>query len=345
MQHNLYAHNVLLSVVIYIMIASHAVHGFLNQNGHMYSMAYQHTSLYMTDPSNGVPDPLQPPIASLSLSGGGAHGAFQVGCLKALAEENVVKFDSIDTISVGGLIGSFLAQFDIKDQYNGIERLEEIWNTIKTNRNIYKHWKFSFIEGIFVKNGLYNPKPLKKMIHKNLNEKRLTNSDVDFNAATTDISTGDMIVFDKTHADIADAVLAGCSIPVMFPPVKIDGKYFVDAGIKRYFWGTDLDQTVKPIIVITASFNDDAKPLVKKPNGMINYVASVIRIFMDSLYAGDMSRMINRNNVYIIRPEKQLHGDTMSFKNKDIVANINIGYEQTKQMIRDGKLNIKSNGR
>ena len=347
MRYSLYPHKVLLSIVMYIMFASYAIHGFMFQNIYTHTITNEHV-LYGGETLDGIPYkqaivniPPQPPIASLSLSGGGAHGAFQVGCLKALAEENIVKFDTIDTISVGGLIGSFLAQFDINDQYDGIAKLEGIWKNIKTTRDIYKHWKLSFVEGIFVRNGLYNPKPLSKIIHDNLNRDKLVNSDVDFNAATTDISTGDMVVFDKRHNDIADAVLAGCSIPVMFPPVKIQDKFFVDAGIKRYFWGTDLHQTVKPVVVITTSF-DDVTPHPKKPIGIVSYGASVIRIFMDSLYADDLSRMINRDNVYIIRPAEKLHGKAMSFNNKDIAANIDIGYTQTKRMIRDGELTIKT---
>jgi predicted acylesterase/phospholipase RssA len=359
MKYNLNPYKVLLSIVMYLMLASYTVHGFIFQNRYIYSVTNGQTPLYGTETDDALseyrPNELsrpslstlptlptlpQPPIASLSLSGGGAYGAFQVGCLKALAEENIVKFDTIDTVSVGGLLGAFLAQFNIKDQYDGISKLEDVWNNIKNNRDIYKHWKFSFLEGAFVRNGLYNPKPLAKMIGNNLNARSLTNSDVDFNAATTNIKTGEMVVFDKNHDEIANAVLAGCSIPVMFPPVKIQDDYFVDAGIKRYFWGTDLHRTDKPVVVITTSYQDDNEPSKQKPRNMVDYGASVIRIFMDSLYADDMSRMINRENVYIIRPKTKLHGKGMSFKNKDIVANIDIGYKQTMQMIRDGELNV-----
>lgn len=347
MRYNLNPYKVLLSIVMYLMLASYTVHGFIFQNRYTYSVTNGHTPLYASETDNAMPKYIstvhalpEPPIASLSLSGGGAYGAFQVGCLKALAEENIVKFDTIDTVSVGGLIGAFLAQFDIKDQYDGIVKLEEVWNRIKTNRDIYKHWKLSFLEGAFVRNGLYNPKPLAKLIGTNLDTEKLVKSDVDFNAATTDISTGEMVVFDKTHDEIANAVLAGCSIPVMFPPVKIQDNYFVDAGIKRYFWGTDLHRTDKPVVVITTSYHDENGPLEPKPKNMGEYGASVIRIFMDSLYADDMSRMIDRDNVYVISPRKKLHGKGMSFKHKDIVANIKIGYKQTRQMIRNGELNV-----
>ena len=255
-------------------------------------------------------------------------------------EERVVRFDTIDTISVGGLIGSFLAQYDMDDQYNGIMELERIWYTIISNRNIYKHWRFSFAEGLLYRNGLYNPKPLERLIKDNLDTDKLASSNVAFHAATTDIRTGDMVVFDKNHENIADAVLAGCSIPVMFPPVNIKSNLYVDAGIKWYFWGTDLHETSKPTVVITTSYEDDGDKLA--PKNMLGYGASVIRVFMDSLYVEDMSRMINRDNVFVIRPREKLQGKGMSFKKHDIIANIDIGYRQTKQMILDGELDIRT---
>jgi len=373
MYRNLFPHKVLLSIVLYVLLASYSIHGFILQNGYTYSggsvylpnKTYDGSALYSesssdesgipvtpalpTTPTSGVDDFVDTtlpaysvPIASLSLSGGGAYGAFQVGCLKALAEANIVRFDTIDTISVGGLIGAFLAQYDMDEQAIGIMELERIWHTIISNRNIYKHWRFSFVEGLLYRNGLYTPKPLAQMIKNNLNTDKLANSNVDFNAATTDIQTGDMVVFAKNHENIADAVLAGCSIPVMFPPVKIQNNLYVDAGIKRYFWGTDLHETSKPTVVITTSYEEEEDHVNLPPRNMLGYGASVIRVFMDSLYVEDMSRMINRDNVYVIRPREKLQGKGMTFKKQDIIANIDIGYRQTKQMIVDNELDIRT---
>jgi NTE family protein len=355
MRRNLSPYAVLLSIVMYILLASYSIHGFILQNGYTYSVngAYsQNTNiggelrngtLFHPDETISIKSPSvnahSVPVASLSLSGGGAYGAFQVGCLKALLEENIVTFDTIDTISVGGLIGSFLAQYNMEDQYEGVMELERIWHSIVSNRNIYKHWRFSFIEGILYRNGLYNPSPLSKMIRTNLDTTKLTNSNVDFHAATTDIQTGNMVVFDKQDANIADAVLAGCSIPVMFPPVKIENNLYVDAGIKRYFWGTYLNEPCKPTVVITTSYNESECDKVL-PKNMLGYGASVIRVFMDSLYVEDMSRFMNRDNVYVIRPRQKLKGQGMTFRKQDILENIDIGYKQTKLMISSKELNI-----
>lgn len=345
-------YEVLLSLVMYLTIASQFIHGFIIKNINPYSVGSSHLLSELIDTSDldntydaftePVPTSNQsPPIASLSLSGGGAYGAFQVGCLKALAEHNIVKFDTIDTISVGGLNGSFLAQYDIVDQYNGIMGLERVWQNIISSRNIYKHWRFSFLEGIFYRNGLYNPKPLERIIDENLDVYKLSNSNVDFNAAVANIQTGNMVIFGKNNENVADAVLAGCSIPIMFPPVKIQNNLYVDAGIKRYFWGTDLHQTIKPVVVITTSYNEDDDDVKSGyTTNMIGYSTSVIRVFMNSLYVEDMSRMINRDNVFVIRPREKLQGKGMVFKKKDILANIEIGYRQTKQMIADNELNI-----
>jgi NTE family protein len=282
------------------------------------------------------------PTSTLSLSGGGSYGAFQVGCLKAISEFSSVRFDSIDTISVGGLIGSYIAQYDISDQPSAIVNLHDIWLGIANSRHIYKHWKLSYIEGVLYRNGLYNPRPLKKLIDSNLDSSRLINSDVAFHSAATNVNTGEMTTFDKSHPGINDAVLAGCSIPIMFPPVKIDGESYVDAGIKRYFWSDDLEDRDKSVVVITTHYDDPDEVCgrVSQPMNFIKYGASVIRVFMESLYADDMSRYINRPNVIVIRPKRQLHGQVMNFNSGDITKNIEIGYNQTRDMIMAGEFHL-----
>ena len=285
----------------------------------------------------------KPIIASLILSGGGSLGAFQVGCLAALSEFNVVKFDTIDTVSVGGLIGSYIAQYDISQQSEAILNLVEIWKGMTSSRDIYKHWRLSFIEGIFYRSGLYNPKPLGNMIKHHIDIDKLNNSNVHFNASVANIHTGKFTTFGKEHPNIHNAILAGCSIPVFFPPVKIQGESYVDACVKRYVWSNDIiDKTNKPIIIITTRNVDEEEIINRKKNtgrmNIIQYGASVIQFFMDSLYENDMSCYINRPNVIVIQPMRILVGDTLKFDSNDIMTNMEIGYTQTRNMIFNGDI-------
>ena len=64
------------------------------------------------------------------LRGGGVHGAFEVGALKAFVEKlDPIEhsYDYISGISVGALNGSVLAQYEKGDEASALERLEGLY--------------------------------------------------------------------------------------------------------------------------------------------------------------------------------------------------------------------------
>ncbi|HEU4363226.1 MAG TPA: patatin-like phospholipase family protein [Mycobacterium sp.] len=47
-----------------------------------------------------------------------------------------------------------------------------------------------------------------------------------------DIATGKLVAFDRdSGVDLIDAVAASCAVPGAWPPVRIDGRYYLDGGI------------------------------------------------------------------------------------------------------------------
>jgi predicted acylesterase/phospholipase RssA len=54
--------------------------------------------------------------------------------------------------------------------------------------------------------------------------------------AATDIDTGESVAFggpDTAHVPISRAVLASSAVPGLFPPVRIDGRWFVDGALNK----------------------------------------------------------------------------------------------------------------
>ena len=77
--------------------------------------------------------------------------------------------------------------------------------------------------------GLLRHTKLRSLIDASLGNRQLEHLPIAFGAIATDIATGERIVLRRGPA--GEAVSASCSIPLMFEPVKIDGRSLVDGGL------------------------------------------------------------------------------------------------------------------
>jgi NTE family protein len=74
--------------------------------------------------------------------------------------------------------------------------------------------------------------------------------DRDFKVTAVEAETGKFVVFDKDGGvDIVHAVAASCAVPLVWPAVTIDGKHYVDGGM-RSTANVDLAKGYDTVIVI-----------------------------------------------------------------------------------------------
>lgn len=151
-----------------------------------------------------------------ALSGGGAKGFAHLGAIKAL-EERRLKPDIIAGTSAGALAGVFYA-----DGYSPDEVVD-----------MFKNTKFKqFIEFTLPTSGLFRPTGLHNFIKKNLRAKTFEQLQIPFIAVATDWEKGTFVEFSEGK-NLVDAVVASCCVPLIFSPVKIDGKEYVDGGVLK----------------------------------------------------------------------------------------------------------------
>ena len=149
----------------------------------------------------------------IAFGGGSIHGIAHVGVLKALAEKGV-KFQFVTGTSVGAIVGVLVAaQIPISEIDNIARRIEwpGIMNLSWSGRGLMQHTK------------------LRSQIDTALGDRRLEQLPIRFAAIATDVATGERVIVRRGPAGAA--VSASCSIPVMFEPVKIDGRDLVDGGL------------------------------------------------------------------------------------------------------------------
>lgn len=149
------------------------------------------------------------------LSGGGARGAAHIGVLKAFAE-NGIEPGVISATSAGSIVGALIC-----DGHEADEILEVI-----STQKIFDSFIWRTPAG-----GLFSLEPLKKMLEKKLKHQLVEELPVKLFIAATDFNTGKQKIFSK--GPIIPAVMAACSIPIVFTPVMIDDIPYADGGLSN----------------------------------------------------------------------------------------------------------------
>lgn len=190
---------------------------------------------------------------NLALQGGGAHGAFTWGVLDRLLEETDIEIEGISGTSAGAMNAAVLAEGFIDGGREGAksalqsfwweisllgsvfnplkrtptEKLEDPWNLDWSLSYTY-HELMSRILSPYQSNPL-DINPLKWVLQKKLNFKKLCDSPIKLFIAATSVTTGRARIF--KHDEITlDALLASACIPFIFQAVKIDDDYYWDGG-------------------------------------------------------------------------------------------------------------------
>lgn len=173
----------------------------------------------------------------LVFAGGGTRGAYEVGVWKALRSLKI-KASAVTGTSIGAINAALYAQDAFETAYKlwrGItindiikipqdadigENLFDIKNLIKLSKEIYKN------EG-------FDMSPLKELLTKVIDERKIRRSAVDFGCAAFSVSgKGETRVFkeDIPQGKLVDYLMASASIMGI---KEIDGEKFTDGGISN----------------------------------------------------------------------------------------------------------------
>ncbi len=149
----------------------------------------------------------------VALSGGGARGFAHVGALYAM-EELGVKPDIIAGVSAGSIAASLYC--------SGLSPLEIM--------KLFFTQKFSdFAEISVPKDGFFKMNGFKAFLKKNLKVEMMEDCPIPLVICATDLDNCTPVQW--REGPITEKVMASCAMPIIFKPVKIDGKHYVDGGV------------------------------------------------------------------------------------------------------------------
>ena len=155
-----------------------------------------------------------PPKLGIALGSGSARGWAHIGVLRALADEGIAP-DFIAGCSMGAMVGAACAAGRIQDL--------ESWA-------LSLHWKG--VVGLLdlgLRGGLIKGDRLLNMYQGKFVECQFSELALPFAAVATDLATGKELWL--REGKVSDAVRASCTVPGLFQPVWLDGRYVVDGSV------------------------------------------------------------------------------------------------------------------
>ena len=161
-------------------------------------------------------------------AGGGSLGAVQVGMVKAL-----VRHGELPDFVVGASVGAInAAYFAAGVDEAGVANLERIWSRLRS-ADIFP---FSALAGVLCLLGrrghLVQPDGLRALIESELPFRRLEDARIPCHVVATDALDGTEAIF--SSGDVISALLASAAIPVVYPPVTIADRVFIDGGVASH---------------------------------------------------------------------------------------------------------------
>ena len=164
--------------------------------------------------THAQPVPVRPTIG-LALGGGAARGFAHIGVIRALEAHGIVP-DVIVGTSIGAVVGGCYAAKEMDNL--------ETWARTLTVRGVLGYLDIS-LSG----SGLIGGGHLAARIEAGLKESRVEDLPIRFAAIATEFNTGHEIWL--THGRLSEALRASYSLPGIFPPVRIGGRWLVDGAL------------------------------------------------------------------------------------------------------------------
>ena len=238
----------------------------------------------------------------LALSGGGARGFAHPGALKAI-EDFGLRPEIICGTSSGAIAGVLYA-----DGYAP----EEIINFF-----VGKELR-EFVEIQVPVAGIFGTSGFRRFLKKRLRSKNFEELLIPVKIIASNLDEGKIAVFDK--GPIIDALIASCSIPIVFNPVVINGINYVDGGLFKNFPVSTIRSMCNKVIGVNVS------PLVpKKYNKTIMHIAE-----RSYHYMSRTNTLLDRTLCDVLVEIKDLD----YFKTFDLVKSekiFKIGYNSSRQ--------------
>ncbi len=156
-------------------------------------------------------------LIGLALGSGAALGLAHIGVLRVLERENI-PIDIVTGSSIGALLGAFWA--------NGMSShdIEVVAQEFRSKQSLLK-----LTDLTVPKSGIFTGRRVTKFLSHNLGSTTFRDLKIPMKITAVDYHRRELVVLDE--GSVVDAIRASVSIPAVFEPVKIYGRWMIDGGV------------------------------------------------------------------------------------------------------------------
>ncbi|GAA3977964.1 patatin-like phospholipase family protein [Pedobacter ginsengiterrae] len=283
---------------------------------------------------------LQAQKIGLVFSGGGAKGLAHIGTLKAL-EENHIPIDYITGTSMGGIVGAMYAAGYTPSQIEKIALSDEFQNWV--NGRYTSDYTYFFEKNapnasmlaakvaidtgfhLSFRSNLINDIPLNFAFLELFSQASAVSKDnfdnlfVPYRCMVADVLSQKSITVNK--GSLAEAVRATMTVPIIYRPIKLDGKYVFDGGLYNNFPADVMQKEFNPDFIIGA--NVSSKTYNEYPKNNDDRLMNRFLVFM--FLSKSDSTMVGKNGIYI-QPDLTGYSVTNFSPAKELIKK---GYDAT----------------
>jgi NTE family protein len=261
------------------------------------------------------------PKIGLALGSGGAKGLAQIGIIKVLQKNNI-PIDYIAGTSVGSIVGAYYSM------HGNIDGLEE------AIRKLSKKEMLKLIDFISFKKGLVGGEKGMNFLIDLIGDKKFSDLKIPLKIIATDMEKGEEVWFDKGR--LKDAIRASISIPGVFLPVRINGKFYLDGGLVNPT-PVDVVKSMGADIIIAVDHTISNYSKVRNPSMIDTLTRSfeIIRTQTTKLKMGN----INKSIILIQNENGSSLVETYNFYHKQFIDD---GEKIAKKHLKKIKTTIKN---
>jgi len=270
---------------------------------------------------------------ALVISGGGSKGAFAVGAIEEALSRGL-HFDIISGTSTGALIAPLLAIDDI-------DKLVELYTTVKTKDILRLNWRRFFLDAI------YDTRPLEKLIRRTMQGRRfeaLQLTNVKVLLCSVGFQTGNIIYGTQHPIDrlreaipwedfngFVASVLASTNQPMLMPPSVFAGETCFDGGVREV---APLQSVLKLGVeraFVIANSPVEPRPVQQPHYKMVTIGPRAIDLMTTEILNNDIS--YSDAEVVVIRPEENLPSNGLKFVPEEMQEMRRIGREMARRVL------------
>ncbi len=261
------------------------------------------------------------------LSGGGAKTAAHIGAVQALSERGLVPEYFVGT-SMGAVIGACFAA--------GLRYEEVLARATSVSRRDVARLAPGVLTGPWA-SSLLQREPLEETIGRLVPAESFFDLRFPLTVTAVDAETGELVLFGakgRSDVPLRLALYASCALPVYYPPALIDGRAYLDGGLRsplplRVVESEDADLVFA--VYVGPSFSEEGPRREREPTLLAAH-NNALRIMMASQAETEIGGWKGRARLVLVRPPVEAQA---TFAVDRVVRYVERGYRAAVRALGD----------